>query len=97
MVHKLENTFGSQCVPVGSLWGSRFRSWLLARRKRNARKREIYKLLSCDEKWLKDIGVSRVQLVGELGYDPRELPSLAGDGEYRFMHPSHSHNSRRTA
>ena len=96
MVHKLENTFESQFVPVGSSWQSRFRSWFLARRKRNARNREIRKLLGGDEKWLKDIGVSRVQLVGELGYDPRELPSLAGAVEYRFMHPTHRYNSRST-
>ena len=41
---------------------------------KQARKRDIRQLLSYDDRLLADMGASRTDLVGELGYDPREMP-----------------------
>ncbi|KLN61595.1 hypothetical protein WH96_04410 [Kiloniella spongiae] len=92
MTHKIENTLGPEFISLADTWVSNIRSWFLARRQKNARKREIHALLSYDDKWLEEVGLSRAQLVGELGYDPRELPSVVGVVEYRFMHLSTGHN-----
>ncbi|WP_299083772.1 hypothetical protein [uncultured Ruegeria sp.] len=64
-------------------WATRVRSWVHARRIKNARKKEIERLLAGDERMLKDAGVTRSELVRALGHNPRELPNIADFAGYR--------------
>lgn len=57
-------------------WIGKFRSWALARCKKNERKQIIKGLLAYDERRLKDFGLSRSELVLELGHDPYALPEF---------------------
>ncbi|WP_120497240.1 hypothetical protein [Kiloniella sp. EL199] len=104
MTHKTGNTLdpeftSSPCTLPNNFWGTwmlNIQSWFFARQQKNARKREIHALLAYEDKWLEEVGLSRAQLVGELGYDPHELPSIAGVAEYRFMHLSTGHDQGAT-
>ena len=55
-------------------WTTEIVSWFHERREKNIRNRAIRLLLTRDERLLNDIGVSRSELVGELGHDPGEMP-----------------------
>jgi len=57
-------------------WTGRIASWIQARKRKRASKQAILHLLSFDDHKLEDVGMTRTELIGELGYDPdrsREL------------------------
>ncbi|WP_108882106.1 DUF1127 domain-containing protein [Anderseniella sp. Alg231-50] len=83
MAHRTDDTCNTRSVSLqDSLLGA-IGSWLHARREKYAKNRDILQILSHDARLLNDIGFSREQLVGELGYDPCELPELFSGGGYR--------------
>lgn len=57
-------------------WAEKFRLWRHARRERNERKRLLKGLLAYDERTLEDFGLTRRELILELGHDPYALPGL---------------------
>ncbi|MGI9408060.1 MAG: DUF1127 domain-containing protein [Hyphomicrobiaceae bacterium] len=65
-------------------WVRKIESWLRARIKKHARKQDIRHLLTHNDRLLDDMGLSRAELVDELGYDPGELPGLYRLGAYRM-------------
>ena len=63
-------------VPTTAGWTGRVRAWLRARREKKERKQITRDLLSYDERYLEDLGLSRLELVREFGHDPYEIPEL---------------------
>ncbi len=61
--------------PTGR-WSGRIRSWLRARREKKEKKQVTRDLLSYDERYLEDLGLSRWELVREFGHDPYAIPEL---------------------
>ena len=86
MTHKIDCTLDPEFIISNETWRTGIRSWFLAQLEKFARKREIRQLLSYDDKWLEDVGLYRAKLIGELGYDPRELPSVTGAVEYHLTY-----------
>ncbi len=69
------------CITPISITGrlrSTIASWFRAWCEKRARKRSLNLLVTHDKRILEDIGLLRSELVGELGYDPSELPRLFG-------------------
>jgi uncharacterized protein YjiS (DUF1127 family) len=86
MAHKTDDLCSTDSIRLQDNWIGIIGSWLRARRDKYARNQDILQILSHNSHMLKDIGFSREQLVGELGYDPRQLPELFSGGEYRIPH-----------
>lgn len=51
-------------------------SWFSRWREKRAKKISLIKLLSYEDQYLEDIGLSRREIIDELGYDPRELRNI---------------------
>lgn len=86
MAYETHSRHSSGSISLADEWTAEITSWLRARRKEFSRNREIRHLLSYDKRLLEDAGLSRSDLVWELGYDPRELPGLFGAALYLFPH-----------
>lgn len=83
MAHKTDEMHNTQSVSLQDTWLGVIGYWLRARHEKYVRNRDILQILSHDARLLNDIGFSREQLVGELGYDPCELPEMFGGTDYR--------------
>lgn len=86
MAYETHSRHSSGSISLTDEWIAEITSWLRARREKISRNREIRNLLSYDERLLEDAGLSRPELVWELGCDPRELPGLFGAALYLFPH-----------
>jgi len=95
MAHETDDLHNTDSISRTDRWTAAIGFWFRARRMKCARNSEILELLSLNERLLKDTGLSRSQLVGELGYDPCELPIPFGAAVYRrpFLSAGHGRNS----
>lgn len=84
MAHVTDRLHDTGSLLSTELWTGKIASWLRARIEKHARKQDILHLLAHNDRLLDDMGVSRPELVSELGYDPGELPGLYRLGTYRM-------------
>lgn len=86
MAHKTDDLCSTNSISPQNDWIGTIASWFRARHDKYVRNHDILQILAHDAHLLKDMGFSREQLVGELGYDPRQLPELFSGGEHRIPH-----------
>ena len=86
MAHETAGLGSTGSISLTGRWTAEIGSWFRARRERHVRNQYVLHMLSYDERLLEDIGLSRSELVGELGHDPCELPEWFGAKIYRGPH-----------
>lgn len=64
---KLDHFGSAETTPK---WIERIASWFLAKKRKRTDKQAILHLLSFDDRRLEDVGMTRSELIGKLGYDP---------------------------
>ncbi|MGI9407924.1 MAG: hypothetical protein ACR2O4_16225 [Hyphomicrobiaceae bacterium] len=86
MAHVTERLHHTGSLPSESNWMETVGSWIRSRIENHARKQDIRRLLGYSDRLLEDMGLTRYELVEELGYDPGELPAMYRLGTYRMPH-----------
>ena len=84
MTHITENLDHVDITGTAPGWVRRIASWFLAKKRKRASKQTVLYLLSHDDRWMEDVGLTRADLTRKLGYDPNWSRNLSR-AEYFYL------------
>ena len=86
MTHITDNLHHISSAESTPKWTGRIASWFRAQKEKHANKQTILHLLSYNDRLLRDMGLTRAELIEELGYDPDWSRDLFRAANYHLPH-----------